>query len=218
MHPNLFSRKLLPAVTVTDADEALFVAEALLKGGLDIMEITFRTTAAAAAIEAVATSLPEMCVGAGTLLEAGQIREAIDAGAEFGLAPGFNDRVVTAAAHHEFLFIPGVTTPSEIEMALARGIQLLKLFPADALGGVSYMKQITSPYQHTGLKLIPMGGVNLDNLAAYLRHPIVLVPGGSWLAPADLIRKREFNKIVTIVKHSMQHVRERVATSSASES
>src|SRR5690625_6797584 len=93
-----------------------------------------------------------MCIGAGTLLETSQIRKAIDAGAEFGLAPGFNDRMVTAAAGHNFLFIPGVTTPSEIEMALSRKVRLLKLFPADALGGVRYMKQITAPYQHTGLK------------------------------------------------------------------
>ncbi len=132
---NPFEKKLLPAITLEEVYSTLSVAEVLLKSGLDVMEITFRTAATARAIHAVAKEFPEMNIGAGTILDPDQITIAMDAGAQFGLAPGFNDRVVDEARKKDFSFIPGVLTSSEIEKALERKIILLKLFPVGNLGG-----------------------------------------------------------------------------------
>jgi len=201
---DFFNTKLLPAVTMEDVNTALKLAETYLEAGLDIMEITFRTDAASEAIREIAKNYPEMKVGAGTLLSAGQIKKAKDAGAQFGLSPGLNEHVVRAAVEHSFSFIPGVSTPSEIEMALEFGCSVLKLFPADLLGGAAYIKSMEGPYQKTGVKFIPMGGVNIENLSVYLGFSSVIAAGGSWIAPRDPIRNNQFGKVREIVRRSLE--------------
>jgi 2-dehydro-3-deoxyphosphogluconate aldolase / (4S)-4-hydroxy-2-oxoglutarate aldolase len=185
----------MPAVTLARLADVLPVTEAILSGGLDVMEITFRTEIAANAIELVRKHFPEMKVGAGTLLSTGQIGAAMDAGALFGVAPGLNSGVVQFAAEKEFPFIPGIITASELERALELGCQTMKLFPCDLSGGISLIKALQGPYAHTGAKFIPMGGINLENLHQYMAYEIVLAAGGSWIASSELIAQGNYRKI-----------------------
>lgn len=200
---NLFQHKLMPAITFEKEEDVLPVTEALLTGGLDVMEITFRTRIAAQAIEMVRKHFPEMKVGAGTILSAEQVNEAGDAGALFGVAPGLNAMVVQAAAKKSFPFIPGVITSSELENALALGCRTIKLFPCDLGGGTALIKALQGPYSHTGVKFIPMGGINLSTLHQYIAYDIVLAAGGSWIADRGTIAQKEYTKIKENVKQSM---------------
>lgn len=199
----IFQKNLLPAVTLTDADSALSVAEALLEGGLNVMEITFRTPEAAAALHAVAKEFPEMNIGAGTILSTEQVSAAKDAGATFGLAPGLNKKVVRAAQQLEFTFIPGVATPSEIEKALELGCTLLKLFPVSDLGGVKYIRSLYGPYYHTDVKFLPMGGIDISNLKQYTDNEMVAAAGGSWMTPRKAIAEKKFTEITERVRKSI---------------
>lgn len=200
-------KKLLPAVTLSDADRALHLAEAYLKADLNVMEVTFRTTAAAPAISAIAREYPEMHIGGGTILSAENLKAASDAGAKFGLSPGFNQKVAEEALEMDFPFIPGVMTPSEIEIAYARGFEVLKLFPIGDVGGPDYIKALEGPYAHADMKFIPMGGVNQQNMETYLNHKSVLAVGGSWLSPSSLIRQKNFKKITEMVRESLDTIR-----------
>ncbi|MFH5831112.1 bifunctional 4-hydroxy-2-oxoglutarate aldolase/2-dehydro-3-deoxy-phosphogluconate aldolase [Halalkalibaculum sp. DA3122] len=201
---HLFDKKILPAVTLADEDSAKRLAEAYLEAGLNVMEVTFRTDATLAAIEAIARCFPELKVGAGTILHARQVRSAKDAGAAFGLSPGFSERVVRAARDNKLPFIPGIMTPSEIEAAWNAGSELLKLFPAETAGGTDYIRNLEGPYLHKGLQLIPMGGVSARNMSDYLDCSSVVAVGGSWLAPKDKIREGDFGSIVDIVRESLK--------------
>lgn len=196
-------QKVLPAVTFSSVDEALPVAEAILKGGLRVMEVPFRTDVAADVITVIRKTFPEMFVGAGTLLTAAQIVQAIDAGAQFGLAPGFNPTICREAQQHDFPFIPGVMTPSEIELAVEMGFSILKLFPAAQVGGIGFLKAIQAPYAHLNLQFIPMGGLTIDNMGAYLQLKNVTAVGGSWLASRELIAAKAFNQIAENVKEAL---------------
>jgi 2-dehydro-3-deoxyphosphogluconate aldolase/(4S)-4-hydroxy-2-oxoglutarate aldolase len=189
---------------LADVDSALALTEALLEGGLTIMEITFRTSATAPAISAIAKKYPEMTIGAGTILSSEQVTVAKDAGAKFGLAPGFNNSVIYAARSQNLFFIPGVATPTEIDKALDQGFDLLKVFPAGHLGGRGYLKSLQGPYKSTGVHFIPMGGVGLLNIATYFQCLIVTALGGSWLVPQELIENRQFSEITSIVRKSMK--------------
>lgn len=206
MNHSIFKSKLLPAVTVHDTDSALHIAETFLEAGLPVMEVTFRTPAAASSVSAIAKEYPEMNVGAGTLLTTDNITAAYDSGAAFGLAPGFNKKVASKALEIDFPFIPGVLTPSEIETAYAAGFDLLKIFPVNAIGGAGYIKNLEGPYLHAGIKFIPMGGVNLQNMDAYLKFKSVLAVGGSWLNPGSLIEQKKYREIAEIVRQSMAMV------------
>ena len=197
------SQRILPAVTFSSADEALPVAEAMLRGGLRVMEVTFRSSAAAEAVSIIRKNLPEMYVGAGTLLSATQLKQAMDAGAQFGLAPGFNPAVCKKAFDNHFPFIPGVMTPSEIESAAEMGFEILKLFPASQLGGVHFLKAIQDPYQSLQIKFIPMGGVSLNNMNEYLQLKNVIAVGGSWLTKNEFIKAGQFDKITESVKEAL---------------
>jgi len=201
---NLFPHKLMPAVTFEKEEEALSVAEAILQGGLDVMEITFRTAIAAKAIEMVRKNFPEMKVGAGTILSVEQMNEAVDAGALFGVAPGLNAAVTRAAFKKSFPFIPGVITSSELEKALAMGCRTVKLFPCDLGGGTALIKALQGPYSHTGVKFMPMGGITISNLHQYLAYEIVAAVGGSWMADRHLIAQKEYAKIRENVRQSAE--------------
>ncbi|MEX0684773.1 MAG: bifunctional 4-hydroxy-2-oxoglutarate aldolase/2-dehydro-3-deoxy-phosphogluconate aldolase [Balneolales bacterium] len=208
MRQKYFSKRLLPAVTIHDPKLALQLAETFLESGLDVMEVTFRTNAAASAISGITKTYPEMKIGAGTITSPDLLKQAVDAGAMFGLAPGFNETIVKTARDHRFPFIPGVTTPSEIERALEFDCSLLKLFPVNNLGGAGYLKSLAGPYPKDKVGFIPMGGVNLTNLNQYLKFPGIIAMGGSWMTPNDMIENRQFHKISEIVRLSLDIVRQ----------
>lgn len=176
---------VVPVIAMESEADALPLADALLAGGLPVVEITFRTSAAAQAIALLCRERPEMLVGAGTVLSPENVDAAAAAGARFAVAPGFNPEVVRHARDRGLPFIPGVATPSDIEAGLSAGCALLKLFPAGALGGVAMLKAIAGPYQHTGVRFMPTGGVNLGNLRDYLALPVTAAVGGTWLAPKE---------------------------------
>lgn len=200
MLEKLLQRPVVPVIVIDDAEDAVPLAEALLAGGLDVIEITFRTAAAAEAISRIAKACPEMLVGAGTVLSIEQARRALDAGISFGLAPGLNAEIVNFFKQQETLFIPGVMTPSEIEQGLALGCKLLKFFPAGAAGGVAMLKALSGPYASQGVTFCPTGGVNLDNMNEYLAVPTVSNIGGSWLATKQQIADKQWGDITAQVK------------------
>lgn len=191
----VLSQKILPAVTFEKEEDVLPVAEALMKGGLLTMEIPFRTGIASSAIEQIRRKYPEINIGAGTLLSPAQVKEANDAGAQFGLSPGFNQQVCDAAAKYQLPFIPGVMTPSEIEIACAQGYSILKLFPAEQLGGPGFLKAILGPYGQLKVQFIPMGGVNINNLKEYVSLKNVIAVGGSWIATKELMNQKDYKTI-----------------------
>ena len=199
----VLKQKILPAVTFNSIDEALPVAEALLKGGLQVMELPFRTAVAAEAIGRIRKNFPEIYVGAGTLLSIMQLKQAMDAGALFGLAPGFNPAICKEAINNEFPFIPGVMTPSEMESAAALDFQILKLFPAAQLDGIRFLKALLDPYEQLQMQFIPMGGVSLQNMQEYLQLRNVIAVGGSWLASRELISGKQFHIITERVKEAL---------------
>jgi len=176
---------VVPVIAIDSPEAALPLADAMLAGGLPVLEITFRTAAAAEVIERLSTERPELLLGAGTVLSVENLQRAKECGASFGVAPGLNPAVVRRAAEIELPFVPGVATPSEVEGALAFGCTVLKLFPAGALGGVKYLQALAGPYRHTGVRFVPTGGVSADNLGDYLALDAVAAVGGTWLAKRD---------------------------------
>jgi 2-dehydro-3-deoxyphosphogluconate aldolase/(4S)-4-hydroxy-2-oxoglutarate aldolase len=196
-------QKILPAVTFSSAEEAFPVTEAILKGGLQVMEVPFRTGVAAAVISIIRKNFPEMVIGAGTLLSIAQVKEAMNAGAQFGLAPGFNPSVCKTAIQHNFPFVPGVMTPSEIELAAEMGFKILKLFPASQLDGIGFLKSLQETYLQLQTMFIPMGGVSVSNMKEYLELKNVIAVGGSWLANRKIISAKQFDKITEQVKEAL---------------
>lgn len=204
---NLFLKKILPAVSFEDPAEAPAVAGAILEGGLNIMEVPLRTANAYQALKNIHAEFPEMNIGAGTILSIEQLHQAAESGAQFGLAPGFNPAVVKEALKLDFPFIPGVMTPSEIEIALEMGCKILKLFPASQVGGLGMLKALEGPYGHTGVKFIPMGGVNILNIKSFIQEKNVIAVGGSWLATKTLIAAHNFSRITTNVSEALQAIK-----------
>ena len=186
---------VVPVIAVDTPEDGLRLCEALLKGGLPVAEITFRTAAAAETIKAASTHFPELILGAGTVLTTDQVKKAVDAGAKFAVAPGCNPRIIEAAQQAELFFAPGICTPSDIERALELGCKLLKFFPAEASGGVKMLKALIGPYGHTGVQFCPTGGVTTQNLADYLALPQVAFAGGTWIAAKDVIKAKDWAKI-----------------------
>ncbi len=171
------------------------LAEALLAGGVDAMELTLRTPAAIDALRAVRQEAPKMLAGIGTILTPAQVDRAFEAGAAFGVAPGLNRRVVQRAQVLGLPFAPGVATPSEVEAAIELGCRELKFFPAEPSGGISYLSSMLAPYAHLGPRFIPLGGLNADNMGAYLANPAIPAIGGSWIAPRKLILDEDWSAI-----------------------
>ena len=176
---------VVPVVTIEDVDAALPLADALLEGGLSVVEITFRAAAAASAIERLARERPLLLVGAGTVLTVENLELAHRSGAAFAVAPGLNPRVVERAGEIGLPFAPGVATPTEVEAGLALGCTLLKFFPAEALGGVAMLEALSAPYKHTGVRFMSTGGVGPANLESYLKLDTVAAVGGTWLAKKE---------------------------------
>lgn len=196
----LGSLGVVPVVKIQRAGDALDLGKALLDGGLPCAEITFRTEAAEDAIAALASGLPDMLVGAGTVLSVEQADSAVRAGARFIVSPGFDPKLVDWCLDHQVPVTPGVATPTEVIMGLDRGLRILKFFPAQALGGIKTLKALAAPFGH--VRFIPTGGVNPDNLADYLRLGCVHACGGSWLAKGETIASGEFSKISELAQQA----------------
>lgn len=197
--------RVVPVIVIDDAAAALPLADALAAGGLPCAEITFRTPAAAEALQRIAAERPGLLVGAGTVLSPQQAAEARQAGARFVVSPGFNPRVVEYCRAHEMPVYPGVCTPTEIEAALEQGLSVLKFFPAEPMGGVAFLKAIAAPYP--AVRFMPTGGINAANLGSYLAFSRVLACGGSWMAPAEWIRARQFERIRQETERAVRAVR-----------
>jgi 2-dehydro-3-deoxyphosphogluconate aldolase/(4S)-4-hydroxy-2-oxoglutarate aldolase len=196
-------KKIVPVTTLKDVEDALPLAEALLAGGLDTLEITFRTAAAQPAVRKISGRFPALRIGAGTLLEPRQLAEARDAGAAFGVAPGLNRAIVEEAARMGFPFMPGVMTPSEVENGISLGCKLLKFFPANLAGGIPMLQALAGPYAQTGVKFVVLGGVTPQNMREFLDLPIVGAVGGSWIVDPKLIAAKDWKTITQRAKDAL---------------
>jgi 2-dehydro-3-deoxyphosphogluconate aldolase/(4S)-4-hydroxy-2-oxoglutarate aldolase len=185
--------RIIPVVEIPRVEDAVPLARTLADGGLPCAEITFRTAAACAAIAAISETLPGFVVGAGTVLSVRQAEEAIAAGAGFIVSPGFDDAVVAFARESGVPVLPGVCTPSEIMRSLAQGVDLVKFFPAEATGGLDYLKAVAAPFG--GVRFVPTGGIGPATVDAYLRHPQVVACGGSWMVKRQAIADGDFATI-----------------------
>ena len=203
----LGARRLMAAATIAAPEHAVPLARAFLAGGLDVMEVTFRNAHADDCIRRIRAEVPAMTVGAGTLLSAAQIAAARAAGAMFGVSPGFNPSVVRSAVDAGFPFIPGTLTPGEMEQSLELGCPLVKFFPASAAGGVEFIRALAGPYGHTGLRLIPLGGIGEANLVTYLALPLVLAVGGSWLGDRTLTAAGRWPEIAARTRRALELAR-----------
>lgn len=199
------SLRLVPMVVIDNADHADTFGEVLAAGGLPVAEITFRTPAAEAAIRAIARR-GDVLVGAGTILTIEQADRAIDAGAQFLVAPGTNPKVVEHVLKRGLSMVPGVATPSEIELAMSLGVDVLKFFPAETMGGVGALKAFAGPYPD--VRFMPTGGITPELLPSYLRLPSVVACGGSWLAPRELLAAGRFDSIAALVEQAKKQLAE----------
>lgn len=197
---------VFPIIVIDRADDAPPLAEALLAAGMPIAEITFRTEAAAAAMEAIAARYPEILLGAGTVLKPDQAQRARDVGARFALSPGLNPTVVEACRKLDLPIFPGVCTPTEIEAAMALGLTVLKFFPAEAMGGLSFLKAISAPLSR--VRYLPTGGVNLQNLTEYLQFKQTLACAGTWIVRKDWLAERRFDLIRNEAESALAAARE----------
>ena len=191
---------VVPVVVLEDAKDAVPTAKAMLAGGIDVMEITFRTAAAADSIKAVAQECPDMVVGAGTVINLEQCKLAVECGAKFIVSPGYDEETVAWCCDNGIPVTPGCVTPTEIMMALKHGLKVLKFFPADVYGGLSAIKSLAGPFG--GVKFIPTGGVNAQNLAEFISSPYIHAVGGSWICPKADIAAGNFDKITALCKEA----------------
>lgn len=200
---------IIPVIVIEDADKAVPLARALVKGGLPVLEVTFRTAAAAAAIAAIKAEVPAAVVGAGTLLTIEMVKAAMAAGASFGVAPGFDPAVVAAAKELGLPFCPGIATASELSQALSAGAKMVKFFPAEAAGGVKMIKNLLGAFRFTGVTFMPTGGINPANVADYLAVPEIVCCGGTWVVPKDAMASGDWATIEKLAAEASAIVRAR---------
>ena len=190
--------RIIPVIVIENEEQAVPLARALVEGGLKVLEVTFRTAAAAKAIQMIRQEVPEAVVGAGTLLTIEQLHAAQKAGAVFGVAPGFDPIIVEEARAMQFPFCPGIATASELSQALSAGCEMVKFFPAEAAGGVKMIKNLLGAFRFTGVKFMPTGGVNINNVAEYLAVPEIVACGGTWIVPKDALTQKDYKKITEL--------------------
>ena len=193
MHRLLRSTAIVPVLTIERLQDAVPLARALCEGGLAVIEIAFRTPAAPAAIEAISRDVPQATIGAGTLLRAADVAAAVHAGAKFVVSPGTTPELAAAALATELPYLPGVATPSEIMAARALGVCVMKVFPAEALGGAAYLRALAPVFP--GIAFCPTGGIDEDKAAEYLALPNVAMVGGSWMAPREAIAAGDWARV-----------------------
>lgn len=203
---NIFDKlkalRVVPVIVIDDPSKSAPLGKALIEGGLPCAEITFRTANAAEAIREMTKAHPDMFVGAGTVLTPAQADAAIEAGAKFIIAPGLNPEVVRHCQQKGVPMLPGVITPSEIELALSLGLDTVKFFPAEAAGGTNMLKSLSGPYRN--VKFVPTGGISPKNLGEYLSIKSVIACGGSWMVKEDLINSGNFEEIKKLTAEAVE--------------
>ncbi|WQY45480.1 bifunctional 4-hydroxy-2-oxoglutarate aldolase/2-dehydro-3-deoxy-phosphogluconate aldolase [Helicobacter pylori] len=192
---------IVPVVVIEDIKDAVPLAQSLIEGGIQIIEVTLRSSCALEAIELIAKNVPKMRVGAGTILNPTQLEQAQNRGAEFLISPGLTIKLLEHAKKKDMPLIPGVSSSSEVIQALELGYSALKFFPAEYCGGVKLLNAFNGPFK--GVKFCPTGGISADNMHSYLNLENVLCVGGSWLTPKNLIQNKEWDKITEICKRSL---------------
>ena len=197
---------IVPVVVLNEVKDAVPLAQSLINGGLPCAEVTFRTDAAQQSIAEISKNFPQMFVGAGTVLTTEQVDRAVDAGAKFIVSPGFTPKVVEYCLKKEYPITPGIMTPTELEMALGFGLDVVKFFPAENAGGLKMIKAMAAPY--TKMKFMPTGGINPQNVREYLQCDKILACGGSWMVKGDLINNGNFAEIEKLTKEASQIVKE----------
>ncbi len=193
---------IVPVVKIDRVEDAAPLAKALCAGGLPCAEVTFRTDAAAGAIKVMTENFPQMCVGAGTVLNAAQVDAAVEAGAQFIVSPGLNPRTVKYCQEKGIPITPGTSSPSDIEQAIELGLDVVKFFPAEQSGGLAKIKAMAAPY--VNMKFMPTGGINAKNLTSYLDFNKIIACGGSWMVPGDLINAGEWDRIEQLTREAVQ--------------
>lgn len=196
-------KRLVPVAVIYRVEDAVPLMEALLAGGLDVIEVTLRTEAALESMKAIRARFPEALVGAGTILDAEIVPQLVDLGCAFGVSPGLNERVVEAALAANFPMTPGVITPSEVERARSFGLKVLKFFPAEAAGGAKMLKALAGPYGHTGLSFVPTGGINAAKAPDYFALPTVAAVGGSWFVDKKLVNAGNWPEITRLTAEAL---------------
>lgn len=200
LEERFYDYAVVPVVVLNDADDAVPLADALIKGGLPCAEVTFRTDAAEESIRRICESFPDMLVGAGTVLTTKQVERAHKAGAKFIVSPGFDPEIIDCCISIGLPVLPGCITPSEIAQAVKRGLKVVKFFPAEQSGGVAMIKAMAAPYSM--VKFMPTGGISTKNLADYLSCDKILCCGGSWMVKEDLIKSGSFDKITDMTREA----------------
>jgi 2-dehydro-3-deoxyphosphogluconate aldolase / (4S)-4-hydroxy-2-oxoglutarate aldolase len=193
---------IVPVIALESVDDALPLAKALLEGGIAIMEITLRTQAGLKSIEAIAKAMPQMNVGAGTVLNADDFKKAVEHGAQFVFSPGISEGLMQTSRELGVALIPGVATASEVMLAKNNGFGHCKLFPATVAGGVEALKAFSGPF--SSMRFCPTGGVNPDNVKAFLALDNVLCAGGSWIVPKQAIKEKDFKAITKLCEEALQ--------------
>ena len=192
---------IVPVAALENPDDAQRLGQALLEGGLPCVELTYRTPVVPEGIFNLTQAYPEMLIGAGTVLSVAQAEKAVAAGAKFILAPGFDPEIVDWCQAHNVLIMPGVMTPTDVSLAVKKGVRLLKFFPAAAAGGPDALKAISAPFM--GVKFVPTGGISADNLGKFLQMPMVQACGGSWLVKKQLIDTGSFSEITRLTREAV---------------
>lgn len=205
MNDKIKSFGVIPVVVLENAEDAKPLAEALVKGGLPVAEVTFRTAAAKESIRIMTENYPEMLVGAGTVLSVSQVDEAMEAGAKFIVTPGFDEEVVDYCLSKDIPVFPGVITPTEVTMAVKKGLKVVKFFPASQFGGLKTIKALSAPFGM--VKFMPTGGIDASNLSEYLSSDKIVACGGSWMVKGDLVKAKEFDKIEALTKEAVELVK-----------
>jgi len=189
---------IIAVLEIESEKNAIPLANALLEGGITAIELTLRTQAAIPSISLISKEVPQMYIGVGTIIEPGQaamIKKELNGAVRFGVSPGINPEIVKEAITADLPFAPGIATPSELEQAISLGCRVVKFFPAEGMGGLKFLKNICGPYNHLGIKYIPLGGINIENLADYAKFSPVLAIGGSWIASKELINAQNWTEI-----------------------
>lgn len=197
--------KIVPVVVLDDEKDALPLANALVKGGLPVAEVTFRTDAAAGAIKIMSEQCPEMLVGAGTVLNVAQCKEALEAGAKFIVTPGYSEEVTTYCCENNIPIFPGICTPTELMMVVNHGLPVAKFFPAEQFGGLKTIKALAAPFPQ--MRFMPTGGVNEANILTYLAEPKIIAAGGSWMVKGDLVKAGKFDEIEVMTRSAVELVK-----------
>lgn len=203
LNEQLANLKVIPVIAINKTEDAIPLGRTLVENGMPCAEITFRTECAAEAIRAMRAEFPEMLIGAGTILTNEQVDQAIEAGVDFIVSPGFNPRTVQYCLDKGVAIVPGVNNPSLVEQAMEMGLRTLKFFPAEPSGGVGMLKALTAVYP---VKFMPTGGVSLGNVDEYLSIPSVLACGGTWMVPTKLIDEGKWDELGTLVRDAVAYV------------